>query len=61
MPHRLVVARPGHRGKWLLQQPDQPPEIPGSARAPFRFQFRRIAEPGDQVRIGVLVRLPRPI
>jgi hypothetical protein len=61
VPDRLGVSRPGQRRQRLFQQPAQPPDIPGSVQAPFRLQLRRIAEPGDQVRIGVLIRLPRPV
>ena len=34
---------------------------PRPVRAAFRFKLVRIAEPGDQVRIGVLVRLSGPV
>ena len=47
MPHRLVIAGPGHRDQRLLQQPGEPAEVPGSAGTAFRLQLGRIAEPGD--------------
>ena len=31
----------------LFQQSGEPTEVPGSVGAVFRFQFRRIAEPGE--------------
>jgi hypothetical protein len=61
MPDRLVIPGPGQRSQGLLQQPGEPAEVPGSAGTAFRLQLGRIAEPGDQVRIGVLVRPTRPV
>jgi len=61
MPDRLAVARAGKQGLRLVQQASQAPEVPRPVGAPFRLQLCRIPEPGDQVRIGVLVRPPRPV
>ena len=61
MPHRPVIAGPGHCGQRLFQQAGEPAEVPGSIGTAFRFQLGRIAEPGDQMRIGMLIRPPRPV
>ena len=61
MPDRLVIPGPGQRSQGLLQQSGKAAEVPCSVRVALRLQFRRITEPGDEVRIGVLIRLPRPV
>src|SRR6266568_601650 len=61
MPHRLAVTPPTLRRQWHLQQPGQAPEVPRSSGTAFRLQIPRISEPGDQVRIAVLIRLARTV
>jgi hypothetical protein len=60
VPDRPVITRAGKQGQWLIQQPGQALEVPRPVAAPFRLQLPWVPEPGDQVRIGVLIRPPRP-
>ena len=61
MPDRLRIAGSGEGGHGLSEQPGQAAEVPRSVGPDPRFQVGRITEPGDQVRIGVLIRFPRAI
>jgi len=60
MPYRLRITRSGEGGQGLLQQSGQAAEVPRSVDPDPRFQVGRVTKPGDQVRIGVLIRFPGP-
>ena len=55
MPDRAVEAPAAERGVGLVEQPVQAPEVPAAVGAERRLQFGRVAPPGDDVRIGVLL------
>ena len=59
MPDRLRIAGPGECRQGCSSSPAsrRKSRVPS---APFRFKVGRIAEPGDQVRIGVLIGPPGP-
>ena len=61
VPHRLAVIRSVERGQGLSEQPGQPTEVPRSIGAASGFQLGGITEPGDEMWIGVLVRLSRAV
>jgi len=42
----------------LVQQPEQPPEIPVAIRPQRRLELGGMAPPGDDVRVGVLLGPP---
>ena len=61
VPDRLVVAGTGEGCQRLGQQPVQAAQVRCPAGTAFRLQFRRIGEPGDQMRIGMLVCFSGPV
>lgn len=59
-PHRAVPDRTGksprsYRGRRLVQQPEQPPEVPAAIRPQRRLEIGGMPPPGDKVRIGMLL------
>ena len=55
MPHRPAASPLAQGGVRLVQQPEQPPEIPCPVRAQRRLQLGRVPPPRDDMRIGVLL------
>ena len=55
MPHRPSGSTRSQRGKCLLQQAVQAPEVPPAAWAQRRFELGRVPPSGDDVRVGVLL------
>jgi len=60
MPYRLRITGSGEGGQGLGEQPGQAAEVTRSVDPDRWLQVGRITEPGDQVRIGVLIRFPGP-
>src|ERR1019366_331861 len=61
VPDRLRVVGAVERGKRLGEQAGQAAQVAGAVRAAAGFEFVRITESGNQVRIGVFVRLARAV